>query len=147
MPKVGPWRPLSFKRLTPEIEQMYMASFNATITRYRELLAEQNAGRLKVPNDNLDVGTFTAAGKYTLEDSSYAEVLHKLQGHYTEISPELRSDILAFYSGPGLANSTKTNAGDSARVVKELDQLRAVDVDLARTGTEVSAGVGSAPRQ
>ena len=147
MPKVGPWRPLSFKRLTPEIEQMYMASFNATIARYRELLLEQTAGRVKLPNNNLDVGNVTPAGKYTLMDAAYSELLHKLQGHYTEISPELRSDILAFYSGPGLANSTKTNAGDSARVVKELDQLRAVDVDLARTGTEVSAGVGSAPRQ
>ena len=147
MPKVGPWRPLSFKRLTPEIEQMYMASFNATIARYRELLLEQTAGRLKLPNNNLDVGNVTPAGKYTLMDAAYSELLHKLQGHYTEISPELRSDILAFYSGPGLANSTKTNAGDSARVVKDLDQLRAVDVDLARTGTEVSAGVGSAPRQ
>jgi hypothetical protein len=147
MPKVGPWRPLSFKRLTPEIEQMYMASFNATIARYRELLLEQTAGRLKLPNNNLDVGNVTPAGKYTLMDAAYSELLHKLQGHYTEISPELRSDILAFYSGPGLANSTKTNAGDSARVVKDLDQLRAVDLDLARTGTEVSAGVGSAPRQ
>jgi hypothetical protein len=147
MPKVGPWRPLSFKRLTPEIEQMYMASFNATIARYRELLLEQTAGRVKLPNNNLDVGNVTPAGKYTLMDAAYSELLHKLQGHYTEISPELRSDILAFYSGPGLANSTKTNAGDSARVVKDLDQLRAVDLDLARTGTEVSAGVGSAPRQ
>ena len=147
MPKVGPWRPLSFKRLTPEIEKMYMASFNATITHYRELLAEQNAGRLKLPNNNLDVGTFTAAGKYTLEDSAYAELLHKLEGHYTEMPPELRTNILAFYSGPGLANSTKTNARDSARVVKELDQLRAADLVPARTGTEVSAGVGSAPRQ
>ena len=147
MPKVGPWRPLSFKRLTPEIEQMYMASFNATIARYRELLLEQTAGRLKLPNNNLDVGNVTPAGKYTLMDAAYSELLHKLQGHYTEISPELRGGILAFYSGPGLANSTKTNAGDSARVVKELDQLRAVDLDLARTGTEVSAGVGSAPRQ
>jgi hypothetical protein len=147
MPKVGPWRPLSFKRLTPAIEQMYMASFNATITHYQDLLAEQNAGRLKLPNDNLDVGTFTAAGKYTLEDSAYAELLHKLQGHYTEMPPELRTDILAFYSGPGLANSTKTNARDSARMIKELDQLRAADLDPARAGAEVSAGVGSAPRQ
>ena len=31
VPKVGPLRPLSFKRLTPEIEKMYMASFNSTI--------------------------------------------------------------------------------------------------------------------
>jgi hypothetical protein len=148
---VGPWRPLSFKRLTPEIEQMYMASFNATIARYRELLSEQNAGRLKLPNNNLDVGTVTAAGKYTLMDAAYSKLLHKLQGHYTEMPQELRSGILAFYGGPGLANSTKTSADDSARVVQELDQLRAVDLDLAAGGslgnTEVSAGGGGAPRQ
>jgi len=151
VPRKGPFRPLSFKRLTPEIEQMYMASFNSTITHYRDLLAEQNAGRLKLPNANLDVGSVTAAGKYTLMDAAYSELLHKLQGHYTEIPPELRSDILAFYSGPGLANSTKTNADESARVVKELDQLRAVGLDLARSGSQsgagVSAGVGASPRQ
>src|SRR5271157_2393751 len=109
VPREGPFRPLSFKRLTPEIEQMYMASFNSTITHYRELLSEQNAGRLKLPNYNLDVGAITAAGKYTLMDVAYSQLLHKLQGHYAEISQELRNDILAFYGGPGLANSTKTN--------------------------------------
>src|SRR5512133_1554241 len=36
LPKVGPFRPLDFERLTPEIEKMYMASFNSTIERYRE---------------------------------------------------------------------------------------------------------------
>jgi hypothetical protein len=157
VPRAGPFRPLSFKRLTPEIEQMYMTSFNATIERYRGLLSEQNAGRLKLPNDNLDVGTSTAAGKYTLADAAYSELLHKLQGHYTEMPPELRSDILVFYGGPGLANSTKTDAGESARVVKELDRLRAVDLDLAPNGghevasggprnTEVSAEAGAPPR-
>ena len=49
MPKVGPFRPLDFKRLTPETEKMYMASFNSTVDHYRELLSEQNAGRLKPP--------------------------------------------------------------------------------------------------
>jgi hypothetical protein len=141
LPKVGPWRPLSFKRLTPEIEKMYMESFNSTIARYRELLSEQNAGRLKLRNDNLDVGALTAAGKYTLTDAAYSQLLHKLHGHYTEMPQELRSDILAFYGGSGLANSTKTDADDSARVVKELDQLRAVDLDLAPNGShEVASG-------
>ena len=101
VPKVGPFRPLAFKRLTPETEKMYMASFNSTIDRYRELLSEQNAGRLKLPNDNLDVGAFTAAGKYRLTDAAYSQLLHKLQGHYTEMPQELRSDILAFYHDLG----------------------------------------------
>ena len=96
-PRVGPLRALSFKRLTPETEKMYMASFNSTIDRYRDLLSEQNAGRLKLPNDNLDVGTFTPAGTYRLMDTAYSRLLHKLRGHYPDMPQELRSDILAFY--------------------------------------------------
>jgi hypothetical protein len=109
---------------------MYMASFNATIGRYRELLSEQNAGRLKLLNDNLDVGTSTAAGQYTLTDAAYSHLLHKLQGHYTEIPQELRSDILAFYHDLGVPISTTTNDTNRAKLLKELDGLRSVDEDL-----------------
>lgn len=130
LPKAGPLRPLAFERLTPETEKMYMASFNSTIDRYRELLAEQKASHLKLPNDNLDVGKFTGAGKYTLTDAVYAELLHKLRGHYTEMPAELRGDILAFYHDLGVPNATKANTSDWARVLKELDQLQSVDADL-----------------
>ena len=130
VPKVGPFRALSFKRLTPETEKMYMASFNSTIDRYRELLLEQNAGSLKLPNDNLDVGTFTAAGKYALTDTAYSRLLHKLQGHYAEMPQQLRVDILTFYDGLG----TPTSAKDWARVQKELGQLKSVDLDLRNPG-------------
>ena len=132
VPKVGPFRALSFKKLTPETEKMYMASFNSTIGRYRGLLSEQNAGNLKLPNDNLDVGELTPAGKYRLTDVTYAELLNKLQGHYTEIPQELRSDILAFYQDLSLPISTKTNGGDWARVLEEIGQLQSVDADLQR---------------
>ena len=132
VPKVGPLRPLAFQRLTPETEKMYMASFNSTIDRYRELLAEQDAGSLKLPNENLDVGTLTAAGKYKLTDAVYSQLLHKLQGHYTEMPQELRADILAFYHDLDLPNATKADAGDWARVLKELNQLQSVDRELGR---------------
>ncbi len=138
VPKVGPFRPLAFKNLTPETEKMYMASFNATIARYRELLAEQNVDRLKLPNENLDVGVLTAAGKYKLTDYTYSQLLHKLQGHYPEMPQALRSDILSFYSDPGAANNTKANVKDWAMVQKELELLRAVDADL-RYPTSASA--------
>lgn len=130
VPKVGPFRPLSFKSLTPETEKMYMASFNSTIDRYRELLSEQKAGRLQLPNDNLDVGILTAAGKYKLTDSTYSQLLHKLQDHYPEMPQALRSDILAFYHDPGIANSAKTDDEDRVTMLKELEQLQSVDVDL-----------------
>jgi len=140
VPKAGPLRPLSFKRLTPETEKLYMDSFNSTIDRYRELLSEQNAGGLKLPNDNLDVGDLTAAGRYTLADAAYSQLLHKLQGHYTEMPPDLRSDILAFYHDRKVPAVTETSANDWARVLKELDQLQAVDRDL-RGPTVAAMGV------
>jgi hypothetical protein len=130
VPKVGPFRPLSFKNLTPETEKMYMASFNATITRYRELLSEQKAGHLNLPNDNLDTGTLTAAGKYKLTDATYSKLLHKLQGHYVDMPSALRSDILIFYRDPDDRNSTKANPEEWATLLDELGRLRAVDADL-----------------
>ena len=79
--------------------------------------------------------TFTAAGKYKLTDAAYSELLHKLQGHYTEMPQELRSDILAFYHDLDAPISTKTNGDDWARVLKELDQLQSVDRTSASYGS------------
>jgi len=130
VPKVGPLRALDFKGLTPETEKMYMGSFNSTIDHYRELLSEQSGGALKLPNDNLDVGTTTVAGKYRLTDIAYAQLLHKLQGHYTESPQELRRDILAFYSDLGAANANKANHNDWTLLLKEIDHLQSVEADL-----------------
>jgi hypothetical protein len=140
VPKVGPLRPLSFKRLTPETEKLYMASFNSTIDRYRELLSEQNAGDLKLPNDNLDVGEFTPAGKYSLTDTTYSDILHRLQGHYTDMPQQLRTDILAFYHDLSLPIPAKTSNSDWARVLDELGQLQSVDADLQRPTALTAAG-------
>ena len=140
VPKVGPFRALSFKRLTPETEKMYMASFNSTIGHYCDLLSEQNAGDLKLPNDNLDVGELTPAGKYRLTDVTYAELLDKLKGHYTELPQELRSDILAFYHDLDLPISTKTNGNEWARVLLELGQLQSVNSDLQHPTALTAAG-------
>jgi hypothetical protein len=111
---------------------MYMASFNSTIARYRELLSEQGANRLKLPNANLDVGIATAEGKYTLTDAAYSDLLHKLKDHYSEIPQELRSDILAFYHAPVAPAPTKKGGEEWTQTLKELGELQSVDTDLRR---------------
>ncbi len=107
-----------------------MASFNSTLDRYREVLGEQHAGALVLPNQNLDVGTVTPPGKYKLTDATYSKLLHELQGHYTEMPQELRSNILAFYRDLDRPNTTKADAGDWARVLKELDEMQSADRDV-----------------
>jgi hypothetical protein len=131
MPRVGRSRAFAFRTPTPVVEKMFMASFNATLDRYRALLSAQKAGRLELPNQNFDVGEPTGAGTYKLSDDAYAHLLDKLQGHYPEMPPELRVDILAFYGDLSDPISTKTDAGQWAKVIKELGELKAVSAAAA----------------
>ncbi|MEO8370249.1 MAG: zinc dependent phospholipase C family protein [Candidatus Solibacter sp.] len=139
VPRIGPFKALAFEQLTPETEKLYMIGFNASIDRYRELLAEAKAGHLRLPNDNFDVGEVTTAGKYTLTDAAYAKLVHKLHGHYAEMPADLRGDILAFYGDLSVPIATKTNAGDWERLQVELNHLEAVDRDLSAPGIKAAA--------
>jgi hypothetical protein len=129
---VGPSKKLRFRTPTPVEEKMFEASFNTTLDRYRELLAAQKAGQLKLPNRNLDVGDAVEAGKYTLSDHAYARLLDKLKGHYTEMPVELRVDILAFYGDLSAPISTKSDGKGWEQVTKELDELKAVSLATAQ---------------
>jgi hypothetical protein len=130
VPRVGPFKALAFQRLTPATEKIFMASFNATIDHYRELLTEAKADRLALPNENFDTGELTEAGQYKLTDAAYAKLLDKLADHYADMSPELRSDILTFYHNLNAPISTKTNAKEWARLLKELDELKGTDLHV-----------------
>jgi hypothetical protein len=130
VPRVGPFKALAFKKLTPATEKIFMASFNATIDRYRELLADAKADRLALPNENFDTGELTEAGQYKLTDAAYAKLLDKLADHYAGMSPELRSDILAFYNNLNAPISTKTNDKEWAKLLKELDELKGADLHV-----------------
>lgn len=131
MPRVGRSRALAFRTPTPEVEKMFMASFNSTLDRYRALLSAQKAGKLELPNRNFDIGELTGAGTYKLSDEAYAHLLGKLDGHYPDMPPDLRLDILAYYVDLSAPISTKTDAGDWAKVIKELDALKIVSAGAA----------------
>ena len=126
LPRVGRLRALRFETPTPAVEKLFMTSFNATLDRYMELLAAQKAGRLKLLNENFDVGARTPAGKYSLNDRTYAQLLHKMKGRYAEMPRELRQDILAFYKDPTAPNTTKSDAAEWAKVLAELETLKGV---------------------
>jgi hypothetical protein len=130
---LGPSKKLRFRTPTPGEEKMFEASFNATLDRYRELLAGQKAGRLMLPNRNLDIGEPVVPGKYTLSDRAYARLLDKLKGHYMEMPVELRVDILAFYGDLSAPISTKSDSKEWEQVTKELDELKAVNVATAQS--------------
>jgi hypothetical protein len=143
VPRVGPFKALAFKKLTPETEKLYMAGFNASIDRYRAFLDALAGGRLILANDNIDVGEITDAGKYKLTDAAYAKLLHKLEGHYVDLPQDLRSDILAFYQDLSLPIATKANQGDWTRLQAELAHLEGINRDLTAAGSQVPAALSA----
>lgn len=146
VPRIGPFQALRFQKLTPETEKMFMASFNAGIDRYREKLSEIKAGRPVLPNENLDTGEPEKPGAYRLADTACARLLDKLKSHYTEMPQGLRAHLLTYYADLNLPFATKADTKDWAKLLGQLDLLRAVNTDLSRErhAPEATIGGGSA---
>ena len=108
MPKIGPFKALNFKIPTQKTEDLYIASVDKTVENYTKLLHETSSGDLQLTNTDFDTGHDTRAGEYALTDKTYAHVLDQLAVHnFDQISPELRTNILAFYSNPDAPLATK----------------------------------------
>jgi len=130
IPRFGPFKALQVRTPTPEVEKLFMTSFNATVDRYKGILAKVEAGGLEVPNENFDVGEPTRLGKYKGADEAYAKLVGKLADRqFAGIPPELRQNILAFYkdlSPPASAKSTQKEKAESAKLLEQVDRLKAV---------------------
>jgi hypothetical protein len=129
-PTSGPFKALKIRTPTPEVEKLFMASFNATVDRYRALLANADAGQPELPNENFDVSVPNIAGKYKGTDDAYAKLLGKLADRqFGGMPPELRRNILAYYKDlnpPASAKSTKKEKAERAKLLDQLDRLKAV---------------------
>jgi hypothetical protein len=139
IPKIGPLRVLSFRTPTPETEKMFMASFNAALDDYRHLLADVGAGHLDLPNLNFDTGSMIQPGTYFMQDEAYARLLSSLEREqFKQISPELRSNILAFFGGLGLPAHIKRDKMEKTRVdwktvPQEVEELKSLPSDSKLT--------------
>jgi hypothetical protein len=108
MPKIGPFKVLSFKVPPPAAEKLFLTSLDETIQSYRELLAGVREDRLQLVNENFDTGKPAQFGDYRLADQAYAKLLERLEGTPAAISGPLRANILSFYGASGVPSSDKS---------------------------------------
>jgi hypothetical protein len=135
MPKIGPFKALAFNNPTPKTEDLYFKSINTTVDQYRIYLREVRADKLDLANVDFDSGKETKAAEYSLTDESYAKLLGQLAGRKFDLtSPDLRENILVFYSDLSLSLETKKNSARWQSVLTDLDQLK-----LATTAPIVGA--------
>jgi len=127
MPRIGPFKGLAFKNPTAQTEDLYFKSINTTVDQYRAFLEEVRNDILVLPNCDLDSGEPTKAAEYSLTDDAYATLLAQLSKRKFDLtSPELRDNILQFYSDPSAAIETKRDPVRWQSVLTSLDQLKSV---------------------
>ena len=125
MPKIGPFKALAFNNPTTQTEDMYFKSINKTVDEYRLYLHQTGAGTLDIANYDFDTGKPTKAAEYSLTDESYAKLLGRLaERKFAGTSPELRDNILNFYSDLTLPIETKKDPGRWQSVLSSLEQLK-----------------------
>ena len=127
MPKIGPFKGLAFNAPTPQTEDLYIKSINTAVDQYRAFLEEVRTDTLVLPNCDFDSGKPTKAAEYSLTDDSYAKLLGRLSDRrFDRTSPELRANILDFYSDLSVLIETKKDQGDWKSVLSELEQLKSM---------------------
>jgi hypothetical protein len=141
MPKIGPFKHLAFNNPTPQTEDLYIKSINTTVDQYRAFLEQVRTDTLVLPNCDFDSGKPTKAAEYSLTDDTYAKLLGQLSDRkFDRTSPELRANILDFYSDLSALIATKRDKNDWKSVLSGLDQLKLV-------AAPVPTVAGSSPAQ
>ncbi len=144
IPKVGPFQSVNFKAPTAQTETLFMQSFNGTLDLYRSLLEQEGKGHLTAPNTDFDTGRPTQEGEYSLADQTYAKLLRGLaKNDYAGVTPELRANILTFYSSPKAAiqrsrREKKPDPKEEAETLTALNGLKALQLPAANASPATS---------
>jgi hypothetical protein len=126
IPKFGPLKTVDFKMPKPNTETLYLKSVNTTVDEFRGYLRELRADKLVLANKDFDTSFPTKPGEYKLADETYAKLLDKLAKiKFVGVSPELRTNILAYYENPSAPNYTKKKRKEWNKQVQQVQQLKA----------------------
>jgi Zinc dependent phospholipase C len=132
IPTIGPLKALRFKMPTPDVENLFMKSFDRSAAQYRRTLEDVENNTLNLPNKNYDVGEVTPPGSYRLEDNVQAFWLHLLaKKGFRTVTASIRAELLGYYSDLNAPIHTKENANQWKQLLAELQQLRAAPANTA----------------
>lgn len=135
LPKVGPLADLSIKGPTPSAEQDYVNSLMHTATVFRQTLAAATRSD-GIPNKDLDTGDLVYPGTYSLEDYTYAELLHAMTSDpATPIPFGIKRDLLAYFADPEKARYLKRKPKLFAQVQADLPILQTISTKASYPDT------------
>lgn len=125
IPKIGPASALDFKVPTAKTEDIYIKSVNRTTDNYFSLLHEVRDDTPKFADTDFDTGKKTAPAEYPLADVTYSRLLHdQSKKNFAHMTPELRNNILEFYSNLNAPYHDKKNHKSWKNTMQALEQLK-----------------------
>ena len=126
IPKIGPFKAVSFKIPTPQSEALYISSVNRTVEEYQALLRQVARQELHLENRDCDTGNTTLPGEHALSDQTYGKLVDRLADQdFERVSPELRSNRLNYFTQPNAPISTRKNRKQWAKARRQLEPLLA----------------------
>lgn len=126
VPKVGPFSALNFKIPPQKAEDLFVQSVDETVRGYGESLAKVKDGTLQLSDRDFDTGHPTEPGEYALADKTYATLLSNVADRdFKMVTPELRENILAYYSNSSAPLATKRKPKEWLKVQADLQRLKA----------------------
>ncbi|HEY2467922.1 MAG TPA: zinc dependent phospholipase C family protein [Terracidiphilus sp.] len=154
LPKIGPLKLVAVKGPTQQTEADYAHSLAVSTTVLRrvlvrftpeearyagpipplgslthpgELSARQRDPNHPLPNRDLDTGHVVQPGGYSLTDSTYANLLHRIvQNPAQPIPPGIKEDIQKYYSNLDLPITTTKDPAQWKQVLADLNTLSAM---------------------
>jgi hypothetical protein len=125
MPKIGPLLILKYKAPTPEVEKLYDESLNMVLLNFSGSLKEITKGNTAVIDKNCDTGNETLPGQYGLTDKCYDRLVLALANNkFEQLNPDLKNNILQFYSDPDKIKFPKQNSKRSKKLLVALDEIK-----------------------
>jgi hypothetical protein len=131
LPKVGPLSGLKIKVPSPAAKQHYLDSLVKTTALMREILAHATKSD-RLPNLDLDTGLGVSPGTYSLEDYTYADLLHAVTSTpETPVPFGIKHDLLAYFSDLDKVVYLKQKPKLLAQVQADLPILRTISTKAA----------------
>jgi hypothetical protein len=99
MPKVGPFRGLSYKDPTPQTEDLYMQSVNQTVTALREQLKQVRQSDIDFAAFDLDTGAPSRAHEYDLADETFRQLVRRLdKDNFAHTDAALQTAVIRYFT-------------------------------------------------
>jgi hypothetical protein len=124
LPKIGPLKKLKFKVPGPEVEKLYIQSFDTVSYHYGFNIKQAATAKINLANIDFDTGKSTLPGEYNLADETYVDLLLRLYANdFNNVTTGLQQNILKFFTHSSATKLLESNIGEKEKIRKALEEL------------------------